>query len=98
MPKNERKYFFGGGGKIPECHSPTKIKALQLHTYEFAFGITILKLLLTFSKDPARTRSFRNARHLLIEESEKKDRVKERKRRCSRERDAEVRVPGTPAY
>lgn len=35
-----------------------QIQALQLHVYKFAFGITILKVLWAFSKDPARTRSF----------------------------------------
>jgi len=53
-----RKNIFSAGSKILEYHSLVKIKAFQLHTYEFVFGITILKLLLTFSEDPARTRSF----------------------------------------
>lgn len=52
--KNEREYFFARR-KILECHSLTKIKAFQ---YECVFRITILKLLMAFSKDPACMRSF----------------------------------------
>lgn len=85
--------------KICQCQSLTKIEVLQLHMYEFAYEITILKLPRRFLRILfVHVPSVRNLRRLLIEESEKKERVKERKRRCSRERDAEVRVPGTPAH